>query len=180
MDGVEMKNKYEIRGGITAIIINSPKYGRLETLINTNKLKKANEFSGTWGVVYSKSARSFYVQGNEPMVNGRRGAVQLHRWVTDAPSNLVCDHFDSNTLNNTDKNLRLITQAENMQNRKAQHNSFSGIRGVYWYKQTKKWNAQVGKKNIGYFDDIEDARKAVESARSEMMPYSKEAYRNAN
>lgn len=180
-----MKNEYEIRGDITAIIIDSPKYGKMESFISTNKLQKANEFIGSWLAAYNKHTKSFYVFGHTPRVKGLQTTVQLHRWITNAPSRLVCDHVNHNTLDNTDENLRLIENADNLQNRKgANRGSSSGIRGVSWEKINKKWRARVKLNNkefhIGYFDDIEEARIAVESARENMMPFSEEAYRNAN
>lgn len=176
-----MKNDYEIRGDITAIFLNSPKHGKMETLISTNKLQRANEFTGTWQAHYNKRTKSFYVDGAMPRVNGRQKLIILHRWLTNAPSHLVCDHINHNTLDNTDENLRLITNAQNTQNKNsARRNNTSGIRGVAWYKNYKKWRAKVGDKHIGYFNDIEDARIAVESAREKMMPFSEEAYRTAN
>lgn len=180
-----MKNEYEIRGDITVIFLDSPKYGRLETLISANKLQMANEFLWTWYACYNKYTDSFYVQGDMTSGKGCQRTVMLHRWIMNAPSNLVCDHINHDTLNNADENLRLITNAENQQNRKgAYRNSSSGIRGVYWEKTRKKWRASVRMNSkslhIGYFDDVEQARIAVESAREKLMPFSEEAYRNAN
>lgn len=176
-----MTNEYEIRGDITAIFLKSPKYGKMESLISTNKLQSANEFTGTWNASYSKNIKSFYVYGNLPTVNGYRKTVLLHRWITNAPSNLVCDHINHNTLDNTDENLRVITHAENQQNRKgAIRNNSSGIRGVTWHTWSKKWRVRVKNKHIGCFYNLEDAKIAAESAIKEMMPISKEAYQNTN
>lgn len=168
-----MKNEYEIRGDITAIIINSPKYGRLETLISTNKLQKVNEFEGKWFVTLKKGTQSFYVQGHMPIVNGKHSLVKLHRWVTDAPTGFVVDHMQYNTLDNTDSNLRVITNGENLQNRKGpDRDNKSGVRGVCWNKRTKKWIARVKQILIGSFDSIHEAEKAVVEARRKHMPYS--------
>lgn len=180
-----MKNDYEIRGDVTAIFLNSKKHGMVETLISTRKLQIANEFPGTWYVAYSDITKSLYVRGNIPMGNGKRKTGSLHRWITNATDALVVDHIDHDTLNNTDDNLRLLTTAENGQNRKGtQRNNSSGIRGVHWNNENKKWRAQVrlNRKThrLGYFDNLEDARIAVESAREKLMPFSEEAYRNAN
>jgi hypothetical protein len=42
-------------------------------------------------------------------------------------------------LDNTDSNLRLITQSANMQNYKGAHvDSISGVRGVAWENSKKK------------------------------------------
>lgn len=172
-----IKNKYEIRGDLTVILINSPKYGEMEALISTNKLQRANEFSGTWCARYSENTKSFYALGLLPMANRCRKTVQLHRWITNAPSNLVCDHINHNTFDNTDENLRLVTNADNAQNRKgAAKNSSSGVRGVSWNKSSKKWRAQVRVNNkkfyLGSYATIEEAKKVVVDFRIKNMPFS--------
>ena len=60
-----MKNDFEIRGDVTAIFINSPKYGTKEVLISTNKLKRAQEI-GSWRVNWNQKAKAFYVQRHIP------------------------------------------------------------------------------------------------------------------
>lgn len=174
-----MKNDYEIRGDMTAIIINSPKYGRLEALISTNKLDRAKEFPNSWYANWDKIANTFYVVGNLLIGNGKQTLVMFHRWVTNIPRGMVVDHKNHDGLINTDDNLRICTHAENQQNRKgAQMNSKSGIRGVFWNKNAKKWQAHIrlqGKQiYLGRFDDIVDAEQAVIEARLKYMPYSKE------
>lgn len=175
-----MKNEYEIRGEITAIFINSPKYGELETLISTSKLDRAKEFQNTWAVSFKKSTNTFYVNGKMSPINGKQTTVILHRWLTGAPDRMVVDHVNHDGLNNTDDNLRVCTNVENLQNRKgAIKNSKSGIRGVSWHKQSKKWQANitVNQKQIflGTFTDINEAEQVVVKARSEKMPYSVES-----
>lgn len=176
-----MKNAYEIRGDETAIFLKSRKYGRMETLISTSKLKRAEEFPGSWYPNYSDKTKTFYAKGNMPKVNGKHsGSARLHRWVTEDVEGFDVDHFDHDTLNNVDSNLRKANKSENNQNRKsAQANNKSGIRGVCWHKQSGKWQAKItiNKKHmtIGRFNTIEEARIAVEHARKDLMPFSQEA-----
>lgn len=93
------------------------------------------------------------------------------------PSDMVIDHIDGNKRNNRWKNLRLVTQQQNMWNRKTHKNNKSGYPGVSWY-WTKKgggWYSTItvkGKlKYLGYFKSKEDAinaRKEAEKKRDEM------------
>ncbi|UVI31198.1 HNH endonuclease [Paenibacillus spongiae] len=175
-----MKNDYEIRGPITVIFLRRKDGTVLETLIDTDDLQSVNEFPNTWFAHWSSEVKNFYVGGMHKVGDKWKPAM-LHRWVTNAPSHLVVDHINHNTLDNRQScNLRLLTIAQNLQNRQgAQSNSKSGVRGVSWHKEKKKWDARVklnGKyKRIGYFDDLEEAKTAIEAARAELMPFSQEA-----
>jgi len=69
------------------------------------------------------------------------------------------DHIDGNRINNKIENLRDATSSQNNQNRKA--TSSSGVKGVVWHKQSKKWVASicVNRKSVhlGSFLSIEEA-----------------------
>lgn len=176
-----MKNKYEIRGDVTAIFLKSKKYGDMEALISTSKVERAKEFVNSWYPWWSEKSQTFYVLGNKPKSKGVRGIVYLHRFITKCPEGMEVDHHNNNGLLNTDDNLRIVTKSGNMQNRRgaAAHNKSTGIRGVHFLKRTGKWTAQiiVNRKtmHLGYFSDISEAERAVKEARAKHMPYSKEA-----
>jgi len=175
-----MKNMYWVRGEVTAIILNSPRYGRMETLISTSNLQVAQSYEGTWYANWSPITKSFYCAGRIKLPNGRISTVYLHRWITNCPQNMQVDHFNNKTLDNTDANLRIVSRSGNQQNRaRNQRNNTSGARGVSWNKKSQNWVAAVvlqGKtKTIGRYDTVEEADKAVKNARAKFMPYSKEA-----
>jgi hypothetical protein len=95
--------------------------------------------------------------------------VKIHRLVANAfinnPNNKKCvDHKDNNKVNNNITNLRWATHTENNINASMRKDNISGIKGVSWCKQQKKWRAQIQidglKIHLGCFDDIEDAKKA--------------------
>ena len=72
--------------------------------------------------------------------------------------------------------LRLVTHAENGQNRHgAQSNNATGIRGVSWHKPTRKYEARValgGKKyHAGYFDTLDEAEAAAIAKRRELFTH---------
>jgi hypothetical protein len=78
------------------------------------------------------------------------------------------DHVDGNRLNNAWVNLREASKTENNRNRSASRNSKSGHKGVFWYKAGKKWHAQITAErqrfHLGYFDEIDDAKAAYQTA----------------
>lgn len=175
-----MKNKYEIRGDVTAILFNENKYGIKETLIDTDQLERANEFPNTWCVLKAGEGL-IYVVGHLPVTNGKRVDVRLHRWIMNPPSDKVVDHISRNTLDNRISNLRVVTVAENGQNRKlSQPNSISGVRGVCpsGYPN-KKWKAAIKLNgrciHVGSYETIEEAECAVKEARMRHMPFSQDA-----
>lgn len=88
------------------------------------------------------------------------------------------DHANGIKNDNRPENLREATRVQNMHNRPKQRNSVSGIRGVHWNKQCKKWHAQIMVNRkvhyLGLYDDIEDARMAyVEASRKFLGEFSR-------
>lgn len=85
----------------------------------------------------------------------------------------VIDHIDRNPSNNCIENLRESTVSQNLHNRTAQKNSKSGIKGVYWLANRKKWVARckIGKtiSKCSYFDTMEQAKEAIEKFRHEHL-----------
>jgi hypothetical protein len=77
------------------------------------------------------------------------------------------DHIDGNRMNNRIENLREATSSQNNQNRKS--TSSSGVKGVVWHKQSKKWVASicVNRKSVhlGSFISIEEAALVANKAR---------------
>lgn len=140
-----MKNKYEIRGEVTAIFIESPKYGNMETLIDTADLELVQSFPNTWCASYQPDIKGFYVSGVNSEINGKKTSVMLHRWIMKPQNDMQIDHYNHDGLNNKrSDNLRNLTNSENQQNKiKAQKNSKSGVLGVCWYKRIGKWQAQI-------------------------------------
>lgn len=102
----------------------------------------------------------------------------LHRYITNAPADLVVDHIDRDSLNNTRSNLRFVSQAENKQNRRKTTSTKSGLRGIFWIEKMKKWRAKVtiNKKqfHLGYFSDLQEANKVIVEFRKEHMEFSNE------
>lgn len=99
-------------------------------------------------------------------------SVRAHRiiwaWVHDEWPNQI-DHINGDKADNRLANLRPVTNQINLQNASLYSNNTSGSIGVYWYRQTKKWRAQIRVDgrciSLGYFSNFDDAvaaRKAAE------------------
>lgn len=89
------------------------------------------------------------------------------------------DHINANASDNRISNLRIATQLENTRNRRIPKNNTSGVKGVYWDLEKRKWRAQFridGKnKVVGYFADLNIAKIEIIKARNK---YHKEFARH--
>ncbi|MDD2263112.1 MAG: HNH endonuclease signature motif containing protein [Candidatus ainarchaeum sp.] len=84
------------------------------------------------------------------------------------PQNQI-DHINHVQFDNRIKNLRDVSDAENKRNKKMQSNNTSGVVGVCFNKQNKKWRSRIylnGKQiHLGEFNDIKDALKSRKLAK---------------
>lgn len=82
------------------------------------------------------------------------------------------DHKNHNKLDNRRGNLRPASRSQNQGNRKIQQ-GVSKFKGVHWYKDRKKWQAQIkfeGKrKHLGYFTDEIEAVEAYNRAAKKLF-----------
>ena len=92
---------------------------------------------------------------------------RIHKLVANAfidnPNNKQCvDHKNNDRTNNDISNLRFATYKENNQNSSISTRNTSGCKGISWNKKAKKWNAKIMidgiSINIGYYDDLDDAK----------------------
>ncbi len=102
---------------------------------------------------------------------GNRYAAHRLFWLLyykEDPGHKFIDHIDRNKLNNKITNLRLATRSENALNVSPKLNNNTGIVGVFYNNNAKKFQAQikVNRKqfHLGYFEKIEDAIAARKKA----------------
>lgn len=92
--------------------------------------------------------------------------IHLHREIMGCihGDKKYVDHIDGNTLDCRKSNLRICTNAENIQNRKRNKNNTSGYKGVTFNKKEKKWlayiNANMKHYRLGSFNTKEEAHAA--------------------
>lgn len=172
-----MKNNYRVTDD--GVVVELKHKGlTYETKTSVSDLPKLEGYPNTWQINLTGYAPR--VMGPHRDEDGKKSYVMLHRFLTNAPKGFDVDHINHDTLDNRQENLRVVTRAENMQNRAgAEKRSKSGIRGVSWDNTKKKWVVfiKVNRKSryMGSFDDIEEAREAAELARINFMPFSSEA-----
>jgi hypothetical protein len=74
------------------------------------------------------------------------------------------DHINGNRDDNRFSNLRLASRTQNNANSQVRRDNTSGVKGVYWNRAGRCWQAQIGFQGrvlpLGSFATIEDARNA--------------------
>lgn len=146
-------NKYIINNNYVGMIIESKVYGMIRVKIDNDDLEKCSKL--TWH--YAKNKDSKYIQTR---IKGKM--VKLHRYIMNMNnSNLVVDHINRNPLDNRKSNLRICSYKENSFNKSIRVDNTSGIPGVSFHKNNKKWRAKIKYNNLtihlGYFEDINEA-----------------------
>jgi hypothetical protein len=111
-----------------------------------------------WHAWWCSHTKSFYARRG----TNRTKTELMHRLILNATDpNVFVDHLDHNTLNNTEENLRLVTNSQNQMNRKKKPNTTSTHKGVYFHKHRKKWLARITvngeRKTLGYFQTESEA-----------------------
>ena len=124
-----------------------------------------------WYAWYSKHSKSFYAVRTWGR-HKERGSTWLHQAVMGRPidRNMKTDHINGNSLDNRRKNLRFITNRENISNqkRKISGKCSSMFTGVVWVEKRKKWKSSITiggiHKFLGEFVNELDAHGAYQSA----------------
>lgn len=172
-----MKNEYEIRGDVTVIFVKRRNGDVYEFLVDTEDLPAVMSFSNSYKI--AECAGKLYVKGYRKIGVNQYEHPYLHRLLTRAPPKRVVDHINGVTLDNRRSNLRVVSQSENLQNRKgAMTNSASGVRGVFRRNDCDRWEAQVvvnRKKYRSLHLTLEEAIEAVKEMRRRYLPYSEDA-----
>jgi len=141
-------------------------------IVSAHRFDELNEFK--WCALWCSDTQSFYASHGIKLPNGKWTGESMHRKILGLQygDKRQADHINHDTLDNRDSNLRIATRSENQHNRGANRNSSSGIKGVYWMKNDRKWVAQIrlnGKsKYLGSYDDPKSAQKAYCTAAKQL------------
>ena len=126
-----------------------------------------------WTASYNQYGYGQFRHGGEVVLAHRLAFEWEHG---EIPGGMQVDHRCHQRNCVRPDHLRLVTHAQNSQNRRgATKASTTGVRGVTWVKDHRKYKAQVtlnGKNHhLGYFDTIEEAEAAVIAKRSELFTH---------
>ena len=137
--------------------------------------KKVDKTGDCWvwtGHVSAQGYGAFFYQGDSRQAH--RVSYELR--FGQMPDGSQIDHACRNRRCVNPEHLRIVTAAENMQNRAVRSDSKSGMRGVSYRAKEQKWVAHAqsngGRRYLGLYKTAEDAERAVTAWRREHMPYS--------
>ena len=150
-----MKNKYEIKGKCTEILIHS-KYGDFKTIVDTEDIEKIKSYKNMWCINY-KNGRIDGVR-QKIQKNKTRKQFWLHRIIMNCPEDMFIDHINGNTMDNRKENLRIVTQEENSTNLSSESTNTSGYRNIYCEKDGK-YSVRIKNKRYGRYKSLEKAIK---------------------
>lgn len=92
------------------------------------------------------------------------------------PEGVQIDHICRNRGCVNLSHLRMVTGKQNMENQDGHRNSKSGVRGVSWREDNKRWQAKVRHMkrdyHVGYFKDLSEAEAAVTAKRLELFTHN--------
>ena len=150
---------YDKTTGILTHRIRDPKYFKTERAFKW------------WNTRYSNTQAGYVSKAGYLSVRILGVKYWAHRiiwlWCNGEMPNHI-DHINGNPSDNRIENLRSVTLGENNKNQAIQINNTSGITGVFWRRDCKKWVSQIkvnGKhKHLGYFSDKNDAIKTRKQA----------------
>lgn len=150
---------------------------RALSLFHGNGSVNARRACATWNARYA-GREAFTTKTHQGYLSGMVFGVPLraHRviWAIQTgawPAEMV-DHADGQPGNNKWVNLRAATRRENARNAKKGTHNTSGIKGVSWRKDEKKWRAQIrfgGRTvDLGRFESIDAAARAYAEASAQL------------
>lgn len=126
-----------------------------------------------WCAVWD--GKNFRPKRSSSRVNGKQKNIYIYTMIAKRMGINAkrIDHKDQNPLNNCRLNLRAATVSQNGQNRSANSNNTTGVKGVYFEKSSGRYRAYIkveGKRyNLGRFDTIAEAEKVVQQKRKELV-----------
>lgn len=141
-------------------------------LVDNNDFERVSKIK--WHATWSPQGRCFYACGyksyRKPKGEKAGRIIKMHRFLKglkDGDKRII-DHINHDTLDNRQKNLRIVTIGQNQWNTVKPITNTSGFKGVCWHKTYKKWRAQISHKGkyiyLGNFKSKIKASKAYQEA----------------
>lgn len=145
---------------VNEIIINSPKYGKLICIVDSEDYQKI--CSHAWSILKGKRSKTYYATSH---IKGK--TILMHRLIMDAEKGSIFDHINGNGLDNRKENLRSCTQSQNCMNNRRIDNKW-GFKGISFKKTHNRFvtTIRINKKPkiVGSYKTIKEAAMAYNKA----------------
>ena len=122
-------------------------------LVSDHRYDELNGYK--WSASWHPTTQSYYAVRNE---NGSR--IRMNRQIMNTPKGMICDHINHDTLDNQDHNLRNISQADSLKNRRAFRTNKLGQKNIHFDKRRGKYRIAIvhdGRTFEKYASDLETA-----------------------
>ncbi len=156
--GRHIRPHQHLDNNITVVDVSTETHPNTFTKVNTDKFYEYMCEGGWWAVSYA--GEDAYVQGSY-----NKTPCCIHQLISGSfwEEDVVTDHINGDTLDNTTENLRITDKQGNAKNRKVPKNNTSGYQGISELPNGK-YRAYVTvndiQKGLGTYLNIEDAIKA--------------------
>jgi len=161
---------------ISEVLLCNPSTGRFFWLPRPRSMFLSEEHQTSWNkenawseceaTINENGYKVIYVLGFCILAHRAAWLLYYGKW----PENIV-DHINGDRGENKKSNLRDVSHAENMKNRRIPSHNKSGIMGVHWHKASSRWRATIGVDGsvqyIGSFSNLGDAANARKEAEIE-------------
>lgn len=107
-------------------------------------------------------------------INGK--IITLHKYLMNKGK--IVDHINRNKLDNRKNNLRYVNSQQNAMNKSKQSNNTSGVTGVFYCKNRKKWVSQITINKKSYIKRFDTKEEAIKFRKECEKIYFKEYARN--
>lgn len=150
-------------GGYKYSLVYKKGGGRFFAIIDADDLPRVERIR--WGA--RKSASGVYAHATS-LYGIPKHHTRMHAFILKAEPGQLIDHINGDTLDNRKANLRIVTAAQNAQNRlmSLTPGKSSRFKGVYW--DGSKWLVNIGANGtsirVGRFDDEIEAALAYDEA----------------
>lgn len=162
------KNEYILHEDYAEVILNKG-----IALIDLEDVEKCKPYQWFVYTCVDDNTRQYAL--GSMIVNGKKTDIKMHRFLTNCPEGLVVDHANHNPLDNRKQNLKICTNAENLENRKgATKANKTGYRNVYRASGTNKYRVQIAQNRKIFtpkrlFDTPEEANEVAIKMRNEIF-----------
>lgn len=166
-------NNYKIKDNVVEIYVKQRNGNFHIVFIDKSDLKKLVDFGHSVHVQWNERGKAYYphitiYEGFKDRIIKNKN-VKLTTFLLNISDSSRIDHINHNTLDTRRKNLRVVTQSENLRNRKSKNsNNTSGYRNVTKMGNWWRVQLQVDGKNRLFpekFEDVHEAGKFAEEMR---------------